>query len=277
MDAADEYPLSEPLSPAGGVEIAQLDLSRPLSPALVDTIRAAILAHHIVVFPGQSLIREQQASFAASFGRVEAHGRERGEKKREDVAHVLSNIDADGAPTIRFSPAANYHWHTDKPYRPAPPSLTLLYAVELPPAGSGRGGDTEFANTALAYDALPEAYKAASRRIAGRVPPGFRSEPARGGSPAGADPPRRPAASRSISAITRRTFLGMPPAEGAALLAGLLAHATRPEFVYVHRWRPGDLVMWDNRVLLHRLVLGEGLRRHRRVMHRSVVAGTIPF
>ena len=70
---------------------------------------------------------------------------------------------------------------------------------------------------------------------------------------------------------------GMPPAEGAALLAELLAHATRPEFVYAHRWRPGDLVMWDNRVLLHRLVLGEGLRRHRRVMHRSTVAGTVPF
>ena len=72
-------------------------------------------------------------------------------------------------------------------------------------------------------------------------------------------------------------IVGLPQAEGAALLAGLLAHATRPEFVYAHRWRPGDLVMWDNRVLLHRLVLGESCAATGAIMHRSVVAGTMPF
>jgi alpha-ketoglutarate-dependent taurine dioxygenase len=276
MDAVDGLPFLEPLSPAGGAKIERLDISRPLSPGLVDTIRTAILAHHVVVFTDQSLTREQQAAFAANFGRVEAHGRERGENKRQDVAHVMSNIGGDGVPTIRFSPAANYHWHTDKPYRPAPPSLTLLYAVEVPPAETERGGDTEFANTARAYDALPEDAK---RRIAGlrvvfrpafdlRLPeidhPLVRTHPETG---------------RKALYIGNHAMhiAGMPLAEGAALLAELLAHATRPEFVYAHRWRPGDLVIWDNRVLLHRLVLGEGLRRHRRVMHRSTVAGTVPF
>ena len=276
MGASNGSPVVEPLSPAGGVCIARIDLSRPLSPELVGTIRAAILAHHVVVLAGQSLNREQQARLAADFGRVEAHGSDRGERKREDVAHVLSNVDADGAPTIRFSPAANYHWHTDKPYRAAPPSLTLLYAVEVPPAGSGGGGDTEFANTALAYDVLPEATR---RRIAGlRV--AFRP----------AFDPRLPEVDHPLVRTHPETgrkalylgnhathIAGMPQAEGCALLAALLAHATRPEFVYAHRWRPGDLVIWDNRVLLHRLVLGDGLRRHRRVMHRSTVAGTVPF
>src|ERR1700724_3911567 len=131
------------LSPAGGVRIVGIDLSRPLSPEVKDAIVEAFLAHHIVVFPEQSLSREQQFAFAANFGDVEAHGAHRGESKRYGVAHVMSNLDADGIPVVRISKAANYHWHTDKPYHPAPPSLTMLRAVEEPPSGGG----TELANT----------------------------------------------------------------------------------------------------------------------------------
>ena len=148
------------LSPAGGVRIAEIDLSLPLSPTRKDAIVAAFLAHHVVVFPDQSLTREQQFLFAANFGAVEVHGAHRGETKRYGVAHVMSNLGADGKPAFRISRAANYHWHTDKPYNPAPPLMTMLYAVELPPAG----GDTEFANMTLAYAALPEEIK---HRIAG--------------------------------------------------------------------------------------------------------------
>src|ERR1700686_5520048 len=130
------------LSRAGGVILAGIDLSRPLSPANKEAIVGAFLAHHIVVFPEQSPTREQQFAFAANFGEVEAHGAHRGESRRYGVAHVMSNLDADGNPTIRVSRAANYHWHTDKPYHPAPPLLTMLYGVELPPVG----GAPEFAN-----------------------------------------------------------------------------------------------------------------------------------
>jgi len=276
MAAADGSLSFDLLSPAGGVRIAGFNLSRPLSPDVVETIRAAILAHQIVVFPKQSLTRGQQFAFAASFGEVEAHGGERGETKRRDVAHVISNLDGDGNPTIRISPAANYHWHTDKPYRPRPPSLTLLHAVEVPPTGESRGGDTEFANTALAYDTLPEAAK---RRITGlRV--AFR--PAFDPSRAAVDHPlvrTHPETGRKSLYLGNHAahIVGVAQAESAALLAGLLEHVTRPEFVYAHCWRPGDLVIWDNRCLLHRLVLGDALRRYRRIMHRSVVAGTVPF
>src|SRR5438067_1395876 len=130
------------LSPAGGVRFAGIDLSTPLSPELKDAIVAAFLAHHIVVFPEQRLTREQQFAFAANFGQVEVHGAHRGESKRYGVAHVMTNLDADGNPTLRISRAANYHWHTDKPYHPMPPPLTRRYAVAVPPSG----GDTEFAN-----------------------------------------------------------------------------------------------------------------------------------
>ena len=260
------------LSPAGGVAIPGIDLAQKLSAELKDAIDAAFLAHHIVVFPEQSLTREQQFAFAANFGEVEAHGAHRGENKRYGFAHVMSNLGPDGQPTLRFSKAANYHWHTDKPYHPAPPMLTTLYAVELPPAG----GDTEFANMAQAYAALPEEMR---RRIAGlRV--AFR--PAFDGARPAVDHPlvrTHPDTGRQSLYIGNHSthIIGMPQAEGAALLAELLQHATQPRFVYAHRWQVGDLVMWDNRSLLHRAVANYEVEKYRRVMHRSVVRGTVPF
>jgi len=264
------------LSPAGGVRIAGVDLSRPLSPEVKDAIVEAFLAHHIVVFPEQSLSREQQFAFAANFGDVEVHGAHRGESKRYGVAHVMSNLDADGNPVVRISKAANYHWHTDKPYHPAPPLLTMLRAVKVPPREAGRGGDTEFANTMLAYDALPEEMK---RRIAAlRVV--FR--PALDASRPAVDHPlvrTHPDTGRSALYLGNHAthILGMPEADSAALLDELREHATQRRFVYVHRWRKGDLVMWDNRCLLHRVVIDAAMGQYRRVMHRSVVRGTVPF
>jgi taurine dioxygenase len=261
------------LSPAAGVAIDGIDLSRPLPPADKAPIDAAFLTHHVVVFPAQRLSREQQFAFAANFGEVAAHGMHRpgAEAKRYAVAHVMSNLGADGRPTARLSRAANYHWHTDKPYLPAPPLLTMLYAVELPTTG----GDTEFANMTMAYNALPDATKA---RIAGlRV--AFR--PAFDDGRPGADHPlvrTHPDTCRKSLYIGNHStgIVGWPEEEGRALLAELLAHATQPRFVYRHRWRLGDLVIWDNRVLLHRAVLNYDLGRDRRVMHRSVVKGTVP-
>jgi alpha-ketoglutarate-dependent taurine dioxygenase len=264
--------VSERLSPAGGVEIAEIDLSQPLSREQRDAIGAALLAHHIVVFPDQSLTREQQFLFAANFGHVEVHGGHRGENKRYGVAHVMSNLGADGNPTFRISKAANYHWHTDKPYHPAPPLLTMLHAIELPPVG----GDTEFANMAQAYDALPPDTR---RRIAGlRVvfAPAFDNT-----RPAVDHPLVRTHPDTGAKALYLGNhsthILGLPEVEGRALLAELLRHATQRQFVYSHRWRIGDLIMWDNRCLLHRAVVNYEVEKYRRVMHRSVVGGTVPF
>src|SRR5260370_21463662 len=99
------------LSSAAGVRFTGVDLSTPLSPETRDAIGAAFLAHHVVVFPEQSLTREQQFAFAANFGEVETHGSHRpgAESKRYEVAHVMSNLGADGNPTARLSRAANYH------------------------------------------------------------------------------------------------------------------------------------------------------------------------
>jgi alpha-ketoglutarate-dependent taurine dioxygenase len=270
-----DWVVGPPLSPAGGVRIFGADLSRPLSSALRDAINAAFLRHHVVVFPDQTLTREQQFVFTSRFGEVEPSRPRDAQMKRHGVAHVISNLDENGNPVARSSPAANDHWHTDKPYNPVPPLLTTLYAVELPP----KGGDTEFANTALAYAALPEPTK---RRIAGlRVAfsPKFAIGPHR---PAAVDHPlvrTHPETGRQALYLGNHAIgvLGMSEAEGMALLDALLEHATQRQFVYTHRWCAGDLIMWDNRCLLHRAVANYDRNRHRRILHRSLVRGMAPF
>jgi taurine dioxygenase len=199
---------------------------------------------------------------------------------------VISNLDSDGNPVDRSaSPVSNYRWHTDKSYYPVPPMLTALYAVELPPSG----GDTEFANTAMGHAALAEATK---RQIEGlRVVfywgAGAREPDASPRSPADLrdHPPvdhplvrTHPESGRKALYLGNHAshILGMPEAEGRTLLDELLEHTTKPQFVYGHRWRIGDLVIWDNRCLLHRAVANYEMGRYRRVLHRSVVRGTVP-
>jgi alpha-ketoglutarate-dependent taurine dioxygenase len=282
--AARQYEVGPRLSPAGGAAIGGLDLSRPLSAAVRQQISDAFLEHHVVVFPGQELSREAQFAFAANFGEVEHPEKRRAQGKRHAVAHVISNLDETGNPVDRSSsPVSNYRWHTDKPYYAAPPMMTTLYGVELPP----QGGDTEFANTAMGYAMLPEATK---RRISGlRVV--FRWGAALGRSGAPETPAHEPETvhhplvrthpETGVKALYLGNhashILGLPAAEGAALLSALLAHTTRPEFVYVHRWRKGELVMWDNRCLLHRAVANYETSKDRRILHRTVLRGTVPF
>lgn len=274
------------LSAAGGAVITGIDLSAPLMPAMKDLIFRAFRDHHIVVFRDQGLTREAQFAFAANFGEVERHGAGDGSGKRYAVAHVISNLDADGNPVDRSaSPVSNSRWHTDKSYYPVPPLMTTLHAVELP----ARGGDTEFANTALAYAALPDETR---RRIAGlrvvfrwgasagrtgRLPAALAE---RGARPAVDHPLVRTHPDTGAKALYLGNHAshiqGLPAGEGAALLDTLLEHATQPQFVYAHRWRRGDLVMWDNRCLLHRAVANYRMGEERRVLHRTVVKGTVP-
>jgi alpha-ketoglutarate-dependent taurine dioxygenase len=275
------------LSAAGGIVIAGVDLARPPPPALKERILAAVLDNQFVVFHDQSLTREQQFGFSSCFGEVEPHRGPAAAGKRYGVAHVIANLGADGQPVDRSSsPVSNYRWHTDKAYHAVPPMLTTLYAVEMP----SLGGDTEFANTALSYAALPPETR---RRIAGlRIV--FRWGAAFGdageGSVAQATLREHPPVDHPLVRTHPETgakalylgnhashIQGLPEAEGKALLDALLEHATQRQFVYRHRWRAGDLVMWDNRCLLHRAVANYELGRERRILHRTVVKGSVPF
>jgi alpha-ketoglutarate-dependent taurine dioxygenase len=267
------------LSAAGGVAITGIDLAKPLPPEPKWRIAEAFRDHHVVVFPAQALSREQQYGFAHNFGEIEPSGQPG--SKQHTVAHVISNLDKDGNPVDRSSsPVSNYRWHTDKSWHAVPPLLTMLYAVELPP----EGGDTEFANTLLGYAALPDGAK---QRIAAlRVVFRWGASGGKSMMEMRGDPPVDHPLVRTHPDTGRKALYlgnhashipGMPEAEGAALLNELLEHTTQRQFVYAHRWRKGDLVMWDNRCLLHRAVANYQMAKYRRVLHRSVVRGTVPF
>lgn len=274
------------LSPAGGIAITGADLSRPLSSSFRDASLAAFREHHIVVFRDQDLSQEAQLAFARQFGEIEEHVGRHTAASRYGLVHTVTNLDDNGRPTTKLKQSGNYHWHTDKSYHAVPSLMTLLHAKELPP----QGGDTQFANMAMAYDALSETMKqriaglrvvhswAASRRRAGAPPPSeieMRERP----------PVDHPLVRTHPETGAKTLYIGnhashipgMPEDESEALLFELLEHATAPQFVYTHHWHSGDLVMWDNRVLLHRALANYEMATHRRVLHRTVVTGTAPF
>jgi len=274
------------LSPAGGVAITGADLARSLSPAVREAILAAFRDHHVLVFRDQDLSREEQLAFTLQFGEVEEHVGRHTAAARYGLVHTVTNLDEHGQPTTKLTQIGNYHWHSDKSYHAVPSLMTLLHAKELPP----EGGDTQFANMAMAYEALPEPMK---RRLTGlRVVHSWAASRRRAGAPApseiemGERPPVEHPLVRTHPETGAKTLyignhashiIGMPDAESEALLSELLEHATQPQFVYAHHWRDGDLVMWDNRCLLHRALANYEMAKHRRVLHRTVVTGTVPF
>jgi alpha-ketoglutarate-dependent taurine dioxygenase len=274
------------LSPAGGVAITGADLSRPLSPEFRAAVLAAFRDHRVLVFRGQDLEKEEQLAFTQQFGEIEEHVARHSAAGRYGLVHMVTNVGEDGRPTTTLAQVGNYHWHTDKSYHAVPSLMTVLHAKELPP----EGGDTQFANMAMAYDALSEAMKrriaplravhswAASRRRAGAPPPSeieMRERPP-------VDHPlvrTHPETGAKTLYIGNHAshILGLPEAEGEALLFELLEHATQAQFAYTHHWQAGDLVMWDNRCLLHRALANYEMTKQRRVLHRTVVTGSVPF
>jgi alpha-ketoglutarate-dependent 2,4-dichlorophenoxyacetate dioxygenase len=285
-DAPASIRLGDRLSPPGGVEIVGADLSRPLPQDFIELIRQALLDHQIVVVREQTLTKEQQHDFTLNFGEIEDHVA-RHQDVRYSIVHSVTNLDRDGKPTDALETRGNYFWHTDKSYHAVPSLMTILHAVELPPVG----GDTQFANMVLAYQALAEPMKARLAGLRG-IHSWELSRLASGSKPASeAEKRERPAVSHPIVRTHPETgekalyigthaaggIEGMDEAEGKALLAELQAHATQPQFIYTHHWRPGDLVMWDNRALLHRAVANYEMGHHRRVLHRTVVRGTVPY
>src|ERR1700743_383189 len=147
------------LGAGGGVEITDIDLSQPLTPALKERILNLFAAHPILVFRNQTLTKEQQYYFTLNFGEIEElHVGRHQDSVKYGAVHTVSNLDKDGKPSGKLPERGNYYWHSDKSYHDVPTLLTMLHAVTLPPSG----GPTQFANTEMAYAALPEATK---RRI----------------------------------------------------------------------------------------------------------------
>jgi len=273
-------------------ELAGLDLRRPVAEADFRALLAALHEHAVLALPGQDLDDDAQVAFSERFGPLEVSIRKDRPRaaKRPEISDI-SNIDEHGrllgeADERRSYNVGNQLWHTDSSFKAAPAMASLLSGREVPPPGSG--GETEFADLAAAWDALPEARRRSleglvaehsivhSRRLTGYGQ--FTQAELEMLKPVQQAVVRtHPATGRKNLYLASHAFriLDMPEAKGRALLDELTEFATQPRFVWRHEWRPKDLVIWDNRRVLHRGRPCSDLS-HRRVMRRTTVAGAGP-
>jgi alpha-ketoglutarate-dependent 2,4-dichlorophenoxyacetate dioxygenase len=279
----------EKLHPLYVAEVSDIDLTHPLDDATITALRDAFNEHSILVFRDQDITDAEQIAFSERFGPLERMLI--GSQGGGTPIAILSNVEP---ATDRIIPPddkrmirniCNEMWHTDSSFKRVPSLASILSGREVVSDG---GGETQYATLRGAYDALPEETKvrieglvaehsfAYSRSLVDptlltqemkdEVPPVLQSMVR-----------QNPENGRKALYLGSHAshILGMPVEEGRALLRELLEHVTQEKFLYTHKWRPKDIVMWDNRAVLHR---GRpyDYARTRRVMHRTTVAGLGP-
>jgi alpha-ketoglutarate-dependent 2,4-dichlorophenoxyacetate dioxygenase len=282
----------EQVGPTFAGRVGGVDASRGLTPDEVAAIEAGMDRHAVLVFRDQNITDEQQVAFSENFGRLEdtAGGNvtKRSELRLSPKLADVSNLDQDGKPLgrddrRRMFNLGNQLWHSDSSFRATPAKYSILSGRRVQ-QGSG---NTEFADMRAAYDALDDATKreiedlvCEHSLIYSRGTLGFTEL---------SDEERRmfkPVQQRLVRThpVTGRrslflsshigTILGWPMPEARAFIRDLAEHATAPGFVYVHRWQPFDLVMWDNRQAMHRVRRFDA--NEVRDMRRTTVAGDGP-
>ena len=276
------------LTPVFGAEITGVDLTR-LDDATFEHIEDAFETYSVLVFPNQNLDDDAQIAFSRRFGELE---KTQGHIANNfQVKHVseITNLDPDGKLMAPDDPRVLYrlgqrNWHSDSSFKRVPAKASLLHARKLPPDG----GDTQFASLRAAYDALPEARK---RELEDKVAIHHYAYSRRNGGYALTNeaedkrfPPVPQAMIRANPVNGRKALYvgshashirGMPEDEGRALLKELLDFATQDQFTYLHHWKVGDLVMYDNRAALHR-ARPYKITEHPRILHRTTVMGEGP-
>ena len=274
------------MTPTGGgvgAEVAGVDL-RSLDEAGFAAVRRAFTEHSVLLFRDQTLSDGDLIAFSRRFGAldwapVQENGRRFVEGKPE--IYVVSNVVEKGV-AIGSLGAGEAVWHTDMSYLDDPPMASMLYAIEIPP----KGGNTGFCNMYSAYEALPDALKrcADGLRIkhdgtynsGGYLREGVSATDDPRSSPGAVHPLvcTHPDSGRRCLYLGRRRnayLLGLDLAESEALLDQLWSYATRDEFTWYNNWRPGDLVLWDNRCTMHRRDPFDASAR--RVMPRTQIKG----
>jgi alpha-ketoglutarate-dependent 2,4-dichlorophenoxyacetate dioxygenase len=282
------------IHPNFGARITGVDLGQPLDAATFKTIFEAFNDYSVLVFPKQGLDDERQIAFSRYFGALEQTISSIANKPRTPrQISDISNVDADGNmidPDDRrvIYHSANQMWHTDSSFKRVPALASMLSGRECPP----EGGETEYASLRSAYDRLSDEMKETLEgRIAVHSFAYSRGLVAKGllrPEDEAQVPPveqvlirRNPVNGRASIYVASHAshIVGMPVEEGRALIRELIELTTTPDNVYRHVWTVGDLVMWDNRCMLHRGRPWDGTK-YRRVMHRTTVAGagpTVPF
>jgi alpha-ketoglutarate-dependent 2,4-dichlorophenoxyacetate dioxygenase len=262
------------LHPLFVAEINGVDLRQPLDATTKRTIEDAMDQYAVSVVPAQDIDDARQVAFAGSFGPLEVapmvQGKTgaRGVGKRIKHREIfdISNLDDDGRILDADDQRATYQqgnqlWHTDSSFRQRSATWSMLHARVIPPDGA----DTEFVDTRAIYDALPDRMKSriesavaehsiwhSRAKLGGYTP----TDEERASRPPARHPlvRRHPGSGRKALYIASHAshIIGWPLEESRALLEELIEFATQPQFIYAHKWRVGDLVIWDNRCTLHR-------------------------
>lgn len=279
-----------PLHPLFVGEISGADITRPISKDEVAQIEAELDRHAVLVFRDQRLTDEQQLAFSRNFGELEyTRGTgisKPGELRLNPAFADVSNLDTNNMPLARDNRRRLYSlgnrlWHSDSSFKAIPATYSLLSGRTV----VAKGGETEFADMRAAYDGLDTATKEQIEDLIcehslqySREQLGFDLTPEERAT-------MRPVRQRLVRRhpVTGRkslylashigTIIGWPVPEARAFIRDLTEHATQPQFVYAHKWRQWDLVMWDNRQTMHRV------RRYDesevRDMRRTTVGGTV--
>ena len=270
-----------------GADIEGVDLSGSLSPETMAAVKAAWGDNLVLRFRGQSLSDDDLMRFSRQFGELDwapVAATNDAPEGREYIM-VVSNVVENGQAIGQLG-AYEALWHTDMSYIAEPPMASALYSLEAPKTG----GDTGFCNMYLALETLPDDLRRqidgkfcrhdASRNSAGELRRGYVDAPDASHT-VGADHPivrTHPATDRKALFLGRRRnayIPGLSLADSEALLDALWEHATKDEFTWYQQWRAGDLILWDNRSVMHRRDAFDPAAR--RVMHRTQIKGDRPY
>ena len=283
-----------PGQPGLGAEVTDVDLSQDIDDTTFGRLEDALHEHLVLAVRDQQLTPEQQIGFSRRFGALADHVMSPYVLPGHPHIYVVSNIVENGKP-IGVADAGS-KWHSDFCYLPRPARCSMLYALEVPFVEGEPRGDTLFANTMAAYEALPDSMK---QRLDGmkavygfthqyeeRIKKGAKLAPLtdeqRAAAPDVIHPVIRthPYTGRKgifVNELNTTRLIGVPEDESQRLLQDLFAHLTRPEFVYRHKWRVGDLLIWDNISAQHRALSNDYALPLRRRMHRTTVRGHAAF
>jgi taurine dioxygenase len=251
-----------PLSDALGAEVSGLDLTKPQDDKTISAIRQAFLKHHLLCFRSQPLEPSEFARVAGYFGKPQLQllrKKRHGETPEVSILESTYKRPEDKPDDMRMVRLSG--WHTDDSYFAVPAKATMLQSIQIPDSG----GETKFCNMRKAYVELPEAKK---KQIEGlRAVHGYDTKraPARAIKLTKEEEAETPAVDhplvrthedtheKAIYFNSNRTdqVIGMKRAESDALLDEIYAHVTQPKYQYHHKWRVGDILLWDNRCLMH--------------------------
>jgi taurine dioxygenase len=273
-----------------GAEIV-VNLSSALDDATFNAIQDAFHDNIVVVFRNQALTNEQHIAFSRRFGALEIHIVKKYLLPGHPEILLVSNIRNEAGEHIGLADAG-FTWHTDVSYRKNPSRCSLLYGVEVPEQDGVTLGNTVFCNTIEAYAVLPQSLKTfldgkkAIHRYSERMRVANSPRPRLTAAQLAETPDvahpivrTHPFTGRKALYVTKGECIGIegvPDDEAKAVIAELHDHCIRPEFQYRHKWRTGDLLMWDNATSMH-LAICDYEWPQRRLMHRTTVIGSVPF